>query len=92
MKDEEIKLKKIEVSHTLGGYRRCRSYSVVRFRYTIVNRSRRICYHQGPTGPDRVKVWLGKKPMDMCVCESEEHEHGVGAGANTTLLVVYYES
>jgi hypothetical protein len=44
MKDEELKLEEIEVSHTLGGYRRCRSYSVVR--YTIVNRSRRICCRQ----------------------------------------------
>jgi hypothetical protein len=41
MKDEEIKLEEIESSHTLGGYRRCRYYSVVR--YTLVNRSRRIC-------------------------------------------------
>ena len=46
MKDEEIKLEEIEVSHTQGGYRRCRSYSVVRFRYTRVNRSRRICCHK----------------------------------------------
>ena len=30
MKDEELKLEEIEVSHTLGGYRRCRCYSVVR--------------------------------------------------------------
>ena len=36
MKDEEVKLEEIESSHTLGGYRRCRCYSVVR--YTIVNR------------------------------------------------------
>ena len=41
MKDEEIKLEEIESSHTLGGYRRCRCYSDVR--YTIVNRSHRIC-------------------------------------------------
>jgi hypothetical protein len=40
MKDEEIKLEEIESSHTLGGYRRCRCYSVVR--YTKVNRSHRI--------------------------------------------------
>jgi hypothetical protein len=40
MKDEEIMFEEIEVSHTLGGYRRCRYYSDVR--YTIVNRSRRI--------------------------------------------------
>ena len=30
-KDEEIKVEEIEVSHTLGGYRRCRCYSVVRY-------------------------------------------------------------
>ncbi len=41
MKDEELKLEEIEASHTLGGYRRCRCYSAVR--YTIVNRSRRMC-------------------------------------------------
>jgi hypothetical protein len=29
IKDEEIKHEEIEVSHTLGGYRRCRYYSVV---------------------------------------------------------------
>ncbi len=40
MKDEEIKLGKIEGFLTLGGYRRCRYYSVVR--YTKVNRSHRI--------------------------------------------------
>ena len=40
MKDEELKVEEIEVFHTLGGYRRCRCYSVVR--YTIVNRSHRI--------------------------------------------------
>jgi hypothetical protein len=40
MKDEELKIEEIEVSHTLGRYRRCRCYSDVR--YTIVNRSRRI--------------------------------------------------
>jgi hypothetical protein len=45
MKDENLKLEEIEVSHTLGGYRRCRCYSPVR--YTIVNRSHRICYDQG---------------------------------------------
>jgi hypothetical protein len=39
MKDEKLKLEKIEASHTLGGYSRCRCYSAVR--YTIVNRSRR---------------------------------------------------
>ncbi len=45
MEDEEIKFEEIETSHTLGGYRRCRSYSVVR--YTIVNRSQRICCRKG---------------------------------------------
>ena len=35
MKDEELKLEEIEASHTLGGYRRCKYYSTVR--YTIVN-------------------------------------------------------
>ena len=45
MKDEELKLEEIEDSHTLGGYRRSRCYSVVR--YTIVNRSRRICCRKG---------------------------------------------
>ena len=30
----------------------------------------------------RAKVWLRKKPMDLCACESEEREHGVGAGVN----------
>ena len=35
-------LEEIEASHTLGGYRRCRCYSAVR--YTIVNRFRRICF------------------------------------------------
>ena len=77
MQDEEVNLEEIETSHTLGGYRRCRCYSDVR--YTIVNRSRRICCRRG-------KVWLQKKPMDLCACESEEHEHGVGAGVDTTLL------
>jgi hypothetical protein len=38
-------LEKIEASYKLGGYRRCRYYSVVR--YTIVNRFRRIFYRQG---------------------------------------------
>ena len=42
--DEEVHLEEIESSHTLGGYRRCRYYSVVR--YTIVNRSHRIYYHK----------------------------------------------
>ncbi len=34
----------------------------------------------------RAKVWLRKKPMDLCGCESEEHEHVVGDGVNTTLM------
>ena len=45
MKDEDLKQEEIEASHTLGGYKRCRCYSVVR--YTIVNRSRRICCRKG---------------------------------------------
>jgi hypothetical protein len=45
MKDEEVNLEEIEVSHTLGGYRRSEYYSVVR--YTIVNRSHRISWSQG---------------------------------------------
>ena len=53
MKDEEMKLEEIEDSHTLGGYRRCGCYSAVR--YTIVNRSRRICCHKG-------KGFVVKKP------------------------------
>jgi hypothetical protein len=36
------------------------------------------------------KVWLRKKPMDLCAWESEEHEHGVGAGANTTLHLICF--
>ena len=42
IKDEEVKLEEIETSHTSGGCRRCRWYSVVR--YTEVNRSRRIFF------------------------------------------------
>ncbi len=34
----------------------------------------------------RAKVWLRKRPMDLCACESEEHEHGVGAGVNAILM------
>ena len=45
MKDEEVKLEEIGTSHTLGGYRRCRCYSDVR--YTMVNRSYRICSRKG---------------------------------------------
>ena len=52
MKDEELKIEEIETSHTLGGYRRCRCYSAVR--YTIMNRSHRICCRL-------TKVWLRKK-------------------------------
>jgi hypothetical protein len=39
MKDEELKLEEIEASHTVGGQRRCRCYSTVRYT-TVVNRSR----------------------------------------------------
>ena len=35
MKDEELKLEEIESSHTLGGYRRCRCYSAVRYTMSI---------------------------------------------------------
>ena len=45
MQDEEIKLEEVEVSLTLGGCRRCRWYSDVR--YTLVNRSLRIYYRKG---------------------------------------------
>ncbi len=31
MKDEDLKIEEIEVSHTLGGCRRCRCYSTVRY-------------------------------------------------------------
>jgi hypothetical protein len=55
----------------------CEYYSVVR--YTIVNRSHRICCH-------KVKGLVPKKPMDLCVFESEDHECGVGVGVNTALL------
>ena len=48
----------------------------------------------------RAKVWLRKKPMDLCACESEDHEqpmdlcvcesegreHGVGAVVNTIIM------
>ncbi len=34
----------------------------------------------------RAKVWLRKRPMDLCACESEEHEHGVGAGVNAIIM------
>ena len=50
MKDEELKLEEIEASHTLGGQRRCRCYSAVR--YTVVSRSHRICCHKSK-GLDR---------------------------------------
>ena len=77
MKDEEMKIDKIEGSHTLGGYRRCTCSSTVR--YTIVNRS---CQSVSAKG----KVWLRKSPMDLCEYESEDHEDGSGPGVNTTLL------
>jgi hypothetical protein len=73
MKDEDLKFQEIETSLTLGGYRRCRYYSDVR--YTIVNRSPRICCHKD-------KGLVAQK--NPCECEIEEHEHGVGAGVNTT--------
>ncbi len=52
-RDEELKLEEIESSHTLGGYRRGRCYSAVR--YTIVNRSHRNCYRK-----DKGLVSLGE--------------------------------
>jgi hypothetical protein len=48
-------------------------------RYTIVNR-------YAECADTRTKVWLRKKPMDLCACESEEREHGLGVGVNTTLM------
>jgi hypothetical protein len=36
MKDTELKLEEIETSHTLGGYRRCRCYSAVRYTTGLV--------------------------------------------------------
>ena len=77
MKDEGINLEEIEDSLTLGGYRRCRYYSGVR--YTIVNRSHRICFRKD-------KGLVVKKTMNLCVSESEEYEDGVGPGVNSTLL------
>jgi hypothetical protein len=62
MKDKDLKLEEIEVSHTIGGYRRCRYYSAVR--YTIVNRSCRICCRKG-------KGLVSKKTHGP-VCEIEE--------------------
>jgi hypothetical protein len=70
-----LNLEEIEASHTLGGYRRFRCYSTVR--YTTVNRSRRICCRKG----NDLVVKKNHGP-----CESEDHEHRVGDGANTTLL------
>jgi hypothetical protein len=73
MKDEELKFEEIESSHTLGEYRRCRRYSAVR--YTIVNRSRRICYHKGKglvakktNGPVCMRE-RGAWPWGGCWCE-----------------------
>ena len=40
MQDEDLKFEEIETSHTLGGSRRCRCYSDVR--YTIVNRTENV--------------------------------------------------
>ena len=65
MKDEVVKLEEIEASHTIGGYRRCRCYSDVR--YTIVSRSHRISCR-------KVKGLVVKKTMDLCGYESEDHE------------------
>ncbi len=60
MKDDQLKIEEIESSHTLG--RMCRYYSPVR--YTIVSRSRRICWHKdqgfvdlGESSASRAKVW-----------------------------------
>jgi hypothetical protein len=53
-----LRLEEIESFHTLGGYRRCRCYSAVR--YTIVNRSRRICCRED-------KAWVAKKTHGTCV-------------------------
>ena len=39
-----------------------------------------------PESAGRAKVWLLKKPIDLCACEREEREDGVGAGVNSTLL------
>jgi hypothetical protein len=50
-------------------------------RYTIVNRSRRICH----TG----KGLVAKKNMNLCACECEGPETGVGVGVSTTLLSRY---
>jgi hypothetical protein len=47
-------------------------------RYTIANRSRRICWPKG-------KGFVAKKTQGLCVCESEEHEDGVGAGAKNLM-------
>jgi hypothetical protein len=44
MREEGVKFEEIETSYTLGGYRRCRCDSTVR--YHVVHRSVRICYHK----------------------------------------------
>ena len=54
MKDEDLQLEVIEVSHTLGGYR---YYSTVR--YTIVNRSHRIGRKgKGLVNKNHETVWI----------------------------------
>ncbi len=60
MEDEELKLEEIEASHTLGGYRRCRCYSAVR--YTIVNRVSKNLLPEGQRFPCDKTPWT-------CVCE-----------------------
>ena len=83
MKDEEVNLEEIEVSHTLGGYRRSEYYSVVR--YTIVNRSHRICFHKGTGLVVKKNVWTC---VDNTSSETEDHEHGVGAGASFFFFIL----
>ena len=68
MKYEQLKIEEIETSQILGGCRRCRSYSVVRyfFSWSLLG-----------------KVWFRKKTMDLCGYESEENTPRVGDGVNT---------
>ncbi len=81
MKHEQLKLEEIEVSHTLGGYGRCRSYSVVREMSHALQ-----SVGLAESAATRTKVWLRKKTMDLCACESEEHDHEVGAGVNAIIM------